>query len=825
MKSIKQLIIIAVAFVVFLGTLGMESVFAGPVSMKMGGHISLVVPAGQSADVTRDNGTKSVSGESREDLKAGDVVEVKSGTDVSIVFSDRGLVRLSQNDLLSVDFADTQQNAYVLNLKHGRAWLNTIYTSARLNVVANGAYLIPDNAAVDVNIDGQKTIVYANRHQVNIGLVPLNYVAKAAVLFPTDDFINSYLLSEGNQTTVFADKITQNETTLRKLFYSKLVKEFPFGIIDPQLLNSDAWLKNNIKSDTAYEAKIQDDSSQQIRSRGLKVADVNNTFGQALNRLYNFLTLSQSKVFDRTNDEIFDHFDDAKYLLMFGQTTKAKERLDIFTRSLDESLAALGDAYKLAVLDRLRQEYDSLAYVTPDDSLAQAKSTLVNYLLGQLDSTENDIHEKFLLVRGTMDSVYDLADKSSQSARRTLEDYFTRFNLVVNQEKSRLSQMRNILAEENQVMDNLLRYYPIFYRDRFFAMKNQLEQQWLSLLPDGEDKNEEKQTIISTKIDFLRQLQAFFLADKIAADDAKQIVFRLFREADDLQLPADQQVAVNDLYAKRLQDFGVFFRYLNTPEYVATTLHGSSRKAQFDDFVQAQQEQVSIDEVRREILGNQTAPVVTTDMILAQAQKDFGSINAQEVIFGALVDVNQKVVPLNSAVVSGVNIRGQYNWDSKLLSQIYAGDILVSADPVNLGNLAQLVQTKTQQPVQVPETQQQGPVSQPVEQPAQTPVPVVSKTERVAKILLMQKLKAADIAVTEADLTIVDLGTSQFGVAKAILVSDQSVSFSFDVDGKNNIVTNLVVTTAAGPVPVDGTLNLADVSARVKEAVAASKPA
>lgn len=819
MKSIKQLVVVTLALIVFLGTLGLERVFAGPEEMKLKGHLTVSVPSGQSVDVIRSGSSQTFDGESQQELQAGDVVEVKSGTGVLLRFSDRGLVRLSQNAVVAVDVLDVQKDAYVLNLHRGRLWLNSLYTSARLNVVANGAYVIPDYAAVDVSLDDQKTTVYAHRHQASVGLVPLNFKAQAAKLFPDDEFINSYLLAEGNQTTVYADKITKNESTLRKLFYSKLVKEFPFGAIDPQVLSTDTWLRENTKLDSVMENKIADDSTQMIRARGQKISDVNNTFGLAVHRFYNFLTFSEAKVFDRTNDDIFDHFGDAKYLLLFGQTTKAKERLDLFKKMLDDEVSARGDAYKAVVVQRVRYEYDQLAHISPDDSLAPAKAAVSNYLLSHLGSNEDEIREKFLLVRATMNSVYDLADTSSQSARQSLEDYFAQFTKVVDQEKTRLGRMRNILAEENQVMDNLLRSYPIFYRDRFFAMKSQLEQQWLALLPDGEGKNEEKQTIVSTKIDFLRQLKTYFLADKIAVDDAKQIVFRLFREADDLQLPPDQQVAVNELYAKRLEDFGVFFRYLNSPEYVGTTLHGASRKNQFQEFVQAQEEQISIDEVRQEILGNQTVPVITTQQILAQVQKDFAAIGAASVSLGSLRDVDQRIISVSNVVVTGLSIRGQYDWNNKLLAEIYAGDALLSAEPVKLSNLELLIQTKTQRPKPQPAVQ---PVPEP--SPVPEPVPTVSKTERVAKILLIQKLKAGDIATTEADLLVNDLSKSLFTVRSAILVSDQSVSFSLDVDGKNSVVTNLVVHTASGDKPVNGSLNLADVSAQVKAAFEAGKP-
>lgn len=822
MKSLKHIIVVGVAFIVFLATLGLENVFAGPVELKLKGHMNVVVPAGQSVDLTRDGNTETLNGEAMRELSVDDVVSVKSGAGVEIRFSDRGLVRLSQNATVNVDVLDPKQDAYVLNLKRGRLWINNLHTSAFLNVVANGAYVIPDYAAVDVNLDDQKTIVYANKHQASIGLVPLDYKAESIKRFPDDSFINSYLLAQGNQTTVFSEKIVQNEDTLRKLFYSKLVKEFPFGAMDPQLLTSEFWLRENVRLDKAYDSKIEDQASQQIRSRGLKITDLTSfgyTFGQSLDNFYNLLTLSRAKVISRTNDGIFAHFDDAKYLLLFGQNTRAKERLDFFQKMVDEAWNSQGDDYKAVLLARFQEEYDRLSYVNPDDPLSSAKKVINTYLLTKLGDSEEDIRHKFLLIRNTMNGVYDLAEMSSQGARSALEDYFSQFTALVEKEKTRLNRMRNIVAEENQIMDNLLRKFPIFYRDRFFAMKNQLEQQWLELLPEGEDKNEEKQTIVSTKIDFLRQLQTFFLADKVAVEDAKQIVFRLFREADDLQLPPEDQVAVNELFAIRLNDFGVFFRYLNSPEYVSTTLHGSSRRTQFDEFVKKQQEKVTIQEIQREILGEEAVPAVTPAMILADALKAFTDIDAENVVFGTFTDINQQTIPLNSATVEGVNIRGIYAWNSKLVSQIYAGDVLISEDPVNLANLALLIKTKMQTPVVSPE-----PAPQPAPSPTPSPAPEVSRTERVAKILLIQKLKNNDIGVTEADLSIVNLQASTFTVSKAILVSDQSMNFSFDIDGKNNIVTNMVVTTVSGPATVAGPLNLADVSAQVKAAFEAGKP-
>ena len=110
MKSPKQLVTIGLALVVFVGSLGLETVFAGPDQLKFTADLLLEVPVGQSVDVTDAGETKTVKKDSAYQLKMGDTVAVKSGSDVTIHFTDRGLVRLSDNAILSVAVLDNQSD-------------------------------------------------------------------------------------------------------------------------------------------------------------------------------------------------------------------------------------------------------------------------------------------------------------------------------------------------------------------------------------------------------------------------------------------------------------------------------------------------------------------------------------------------------------------------------------------------------------------------------------------------------------------------------------------------------------------------------------------
>ncbi len=458
------------------------------------------------------------------------------------------------------------------------------------------------------------------------------------------------------------------------------------------------------------------------------------------------------------------------------------------------------------------QENESLLFVNAADPISNVQETLRTSLLANIGHSNDEVRRKFLIIRLIMNSVYDFAESNPQVAKQALELYYQHYVDLVAQDKSALPKVKNLLAEEDQIMNDLLRKYPAFYRDRYFGMKSRLELEWLNLLPEGNDKNEEKQTIISDKIDFLRQLKVFFLADKIQLDDAKQIVFRLFKEADDLQLPADQQAAIGDLFAKRLQDFGVFFRYLSSPEYVSTNLHGTTRQQQFDAFLQAQQEQIDINQVRKEILGDQTNSTVSVTQILAGVEKDFGSVGVTNLQLGNLDNTTVRFVEIKTATYNNVVFQAQYDWDKKLISAVTSNGAVLSNDGIRIENLPLLLNGQTS-----PNNPTTNPVTTVPTTPATTtPTPTVSKTDRVAKILLIQKLKANGISVSEDQIMIVNISQNAFSIQGAHLVTDQqNTSFNFYMQGKDSMVSALVVNLASGAKNVDGVFALSELSGKV----------
>ncbi|MFA5829162.1 MAG: FecR domain-containing protein [Candidatus Gracilibacteria bacterium] len=606
MKLFNKILTIIMAFIVAFGVFFWENQLKQKAITQASSkkQVVLQVPDQQTIQLNSHGNAKSLQGPQTIELAQGDQIDTLQAGSAEIYFADFGVIRLNAATQLNFVYADTNTNNLVFDLRKGRVWGDTALTPANLNVIAGGAYLIPQHSSFDLDYDGEKVTIFAQKQHDFVGLVPLDHGFIQATSFKIPDFINTLFLAQGNQISIYNDQIQTNAETLKQLLYSKLLKEFRYGLYNMDTIESDSWISENIKKDIVLFQKSSSDLMKQFRDRGLifnSLDSINFQLNQSYEKFSNGLVFDQSKLIQKVLNNFFDQVNDSEYLLMSNRQSEAQDRLNLFKKIVQESDLVYNDTYKRELIARLWVEYSKLNFVLPSDNLYPVRVVLSDLLLQNMGTSDAEIREKFLLVRDYLGNAYDIVDINPSVARTALDNYYKHFTALASKEQNRLSKVVDFFAQDNQIFDNLLRQYSVFYRDSYFAMKNNLEQQWLALLPEGDFKNEEKQTIISNKIDFLKRLQAFFLADKVSVVDARQIVFRLFKEADDLQLPVDAQVAVADLFAQRLQDFGVFYRYLNSQEFVGTTLHGTTHREQFDAFLQLQQK-VNISDVQAEIL-------------------------------------------------------------------------------------------------------------------------------------------------------------------------------------------------------------------------------
>jgi hypothetical protein len=803
MSTGKKLFTVLVAFAVFAVTVMFESGIS-ETSMDVVRSRIEILPSAGGIQVTRDGKVLAIKDKS--ELMAGDAVDTPSGETAIVTFSGYGALRLASQSRIEFPVGDASADAFVFRLAKGRAWINTINTSANLNLVAGAAVLVPRRAAFDTSFDGAKTVVKVNVGQVGVGLVKPDYSATEPVRFDAKAFINTYLLAQGSQTTIFQSMVSETAGDLARLLYSKLIKEFQYTLYLKSDFTSDPWLAANLKQDRQLSIDASAAKLKSLNARGLKHASLDSWGYQmqaAAFRFADIFTFSAIKVESRLIDTLFDNLLDAEYLLTYGRTTEAKQRLELFSRVVPEEIAKHGEDFRATVMAKLRAAYAELMYILPGDALYEAKSRISDILFAQLGEEDDDIKEKFGLVREYVNYAYRLADTNPQMARTMLQEYFSRLTGLIDKEKSRLTEMRNIIAEENQIVDNLLKQYAAFYQPDIFVKKYRLENEWLGLLPEGNEKLEEKQSLINTKIDFLKQLQMFFLDEKIVLSDASKIVLNLLVEIKDLM--TGSEAAVNQLFELRLKTNTKFLNFITTAQQGA--LQGATMKQRYESYLAKQKDEISVQQVLEQALSDtpvETVTVITPEEILASALREFTAVGVTGAKFGNVTGAEQKMISVESAQLSGITFSGQYDWEKRLISEVTVSGNVVSRQPVRLENLGIIITPKVEEKTPVETTQTQT-------------TETVSKAEKVARLLLIQKMRNSDITVVDADITVLDLTGGQFVIKKATLISNPAVSMAFSFNGKANIASVMVVKTDKGDVRVEGDVNLADIAAKALE--------
>jgi RNAse (barnase) inhibitor barstar len=429
-------------------------------------------------------------------------------------------------------------------------------------------------------------------------------------------FINSLFLPEGTEATVFKSKIDANQQTIAKLLFSKLIKEFNYGLFDKTRLSDEIWLSKNLESDSVLAATVKNDRLKQIRVRGLKYSNfdsANYKLDQLIRDLANTLTFSDEKIGGRNLDALYDDLYDAQYLYDNGRLDEGRNRLNQFSTVANQLFTIYGDKLKQQFKDRVKKEYEYLSFVEPSDSLYQLKLVLEKIYLDSIKGEPAELSLKFNFLTEKLNALaYFAESKQIKTLKEGFDDYMNVLKDLLKTYNTQLAKDLTPIQRQNQAMDNLFLQYPDFYRVSFMTSKLYLENQYLSLLPSSKDKLEEIQTVIAQRISFLKQLQHFFLNGDVPLVDAQNIVALLFSEIGKIELPSEYQVAVSQLFSDRLQDYGVFSRFLGSPEYVDSKVKGITMRDRFEAFKKDYQEEVSIDTLRQELGGGQPVTSSTT---------------------------------------------------------------------------------------------------------------------------------------------------------------------------------------------------------------------
>lgn len=805
MKILQKIITILLALVVFAGTTFYEQ---GLQSEKMViAHVKPVVVANEKGASLVRAGTSSAV-QSQMEMEVGDAVKTGENQTAVIAFARETELRLAPGSSVVFLGEDVDKNGYVLQVQQGRVWVDANQSTSTLNIVAGSAFLLPSKAVFDIAYDGASLRLQVFDSQVNVGLTATNFAPDKLYQSMSDIFINHYLVAEGNQTIVPNEKVSQNEDILRKLLYSKLIKEFQYNRFDPKILVDDEWIVANLKNDNDMLQGVAKDRLNKINERNLRVGsieDLGYQMSKFVDGFANVLTFSDDRVAERKVNAVITHLLDAEYLLIYGRSTEASSRLNLFKQMFADQSAEGGEKVVSLLNVRLKEIYASLGFVLANDPLYTVKSTVGDMLLSSAVTSDDDLRDHFEYVRDYLNAAIKVSPSSVALARTNLDNYYDRLNKLIASQSSQRVRLKSFVYEENQIFDNVLKQYSAFYMDSTFAKKHNLELEWLKFLPEGNEKNEERQTMVGTKIDFLKVLQAFVLNEKVSLSDAKPIAVRLINEIQDFK--TEDEVGVSELFKLRLQDYGQFLRFLNATDI--SSLPGVTMNDKYKSFQALQLEQVSIEKAIEDFLGGKAtnAPTVTTEQIMNRIEDDFTKAQIKGAQFSTLSGIDQKVISVSGAQLNGFTFTGDYDWDKKLISNVRVGNSSISTSPVRLENLATLL---------VPQEVTPPPVAPPATPPS-AQVPQDTKAERVAKILLLQKLKAADITASEENIVIQDMSAGMYVVNGGHLISNPDIQMAFAFRNKENVTFSVIIRTETADQKLEGDIALGDLATKAKE--------
>jgi hypothetical protein len=653
--------------VLALGVFGLsfiyENDFVQTVVLKSDKQVLLSVDDGVLLELNRGEDLSEIANNAI--VEVGDVVYTDEVTNVIFRFAGDGELRLDKQTRVSLVRMDTEKLQYTFKLMEGRGWLVNSYSNADVVLLLDGAAVFPGQSVVMVKQESEKAKVYVHAQNTDLGITSTDIQGTEELTINSPEVINKLYLPQGTAATVFAKKVRDNQETIKKLLFSKMVKEFQYSIFNKNELITDIWLVNNVSEDIKMTAKIRDERLKKIRTRGLKYSSLDASNYQvdgAVKDFYNVLTFSDKRVGQRNLEALYDLLYDSQYLFDYGRTEEAEERLESFTTFANQLFLVYGDDLKQTYIERVKEEYEYLSFANPSDSLFGLKQVLQGIYL---DSVKGQVEEVDMKFRFLTEDLLTLGYHAANNNVADIDEIFTSYmdafkdlNVIYGEV---LKQNPDLIQRQNQGLNNVFVQNSSMYRQTFFTNKLFVENKYLSLLPASENKYEEIQNIILQRIDFLSRLENYYLNGDVPLVDAQNILTLLFSEISKIELPDTYQVAIKQLFDERIEDFGVFFRFLSSQEYVSSSVRGATPRERFEQFKKDNKDLVQSNIMNTEIMekaaevGNiyelgkivdetETKPIINEEIIEVEIDSEV-TIKENEVVIPPVDEVEKPKVP------------------------------------------------------------------------------------------------------------------------------------------------------------------------------------
>lgn len=746
----------------------------------------VTIPGNETIQIDADGQKFNVKNEY--EFKGGEILDTQSVRGISMNLPLKGMLRLDANTIIKINDFNVDEEQFELTLIQGKIWGNLLNNFFDLRINSGKIAAIPSLSLFNIEYDGTRTNIFAQKHDVTVEILA------------NDRVINKLWIAEGNKAQFLDTKIDQEPETIEQLLYSKLVKEFNYGRAANITIDQDSWIVENIQKDNKLKTSIDEKFIKSIREMGLKNISTDSLRFQTkqfLSDLREALTFTDQKKASSLISDIFENINDAAFLYIQGNSTDAGVRLSLFKDDIKDPVIIQNEFANELLYKELANYLEDYLYLTPDNKLYPIKELLYEEIFNSKARKDLPIEEQYNLLTLKLNDVYDALEIGSNDADIILERYFELYETLTKNYRDNIIEIQDQIIRQNILVDNLLFLNSDLYKIGIFESKKKIEEDYLATISGSRDKKEQRQTFINEKINLLSRIQYFLFNEELDPADARQIVFRLLADMEELKQDTLDLTAINDLFEKRLADFGLFWEYLKSDEYSTTPLHGATHLERFEAFKEIQKQNITFEDIRKEIFGTSAQLNLTAGDVLARVKKDLNDEGIVNIEFGFYEDTTKTKVPILSAEVNKIVFRGTYDWDRELLSNIIIDDKIVTQEGIKLNKAKSFILGYIDT--------QSGSIVVPDEEE-----PIVKENEvaKTAKVFVVGKFSDLGVVLNEENVAIVDFNNGIYRVIDVYFNENRRVVFSFDYYSKDDKVTNVIVMTAAGERSVSGTFDL-----------------
>lgn len=669
----------------------------------------------------------------------------------------------------------------IFQFKSGHLWADLRLESRSVDIVADRVVLMPENAQFDAVFDDGKLELAVYSGDVYLGFLPPGVAIKEQVDPYSGVFMNRLLVTQGNKVTITMSKVTEE---IRPLLYSKLIKEVKYTQISAEQ-RQQPWVLKNLALDLQDRENRKQEFISNAIFRGASAGEgFLPTILQWTQINLTFIPEKRQKIQLR---RLFAYLDDAIFYVNSGDTEKVKQYLndfDVYIADVEFSSGEDGGFHYY-----FKEYVDGLNIFEPGDSHYVVGKFLLN---SQFLAKDNQGE----VVASLWQDVYEAVGRDGDLAKETLDSYYNYLDkyLAVLQ-MGNDSYYKTFTAYQNQLFDNLLLKYPVFYQDQYFAIKNALEKRYLDLFK-GRDRDEMSQDFIDVKIDFLKRLRKFFLEGEVKIEDAKKIFSRLIAEIDALMPKNKDEVAVIALFEAQLKDISDFWGYLSSPQYQAKT-YGATEEERYKNYLSEKDKIWNFIAVREDVLGEKVTKTLTKAEVAQEVKKQlmtFKEVSSAEV--GEIEDSEERYVPVN-IVIGGYPVEAIYDRVNGLLKEVVVYDEEISKGSVKVEALLAVLQDKFAD-LSDEELADKDPEA----------VSIESTAQRYARVYIAKVLTDEGFMADMENVVLVDEDKAIYRVQEVTLLSNESMVVTFDLDMRGEIVTNLFVVNQGEPQLIDGKFTL-----------------